>query len=290
MAGRPVTTIVNGLTVDVEDYFQVSAFEGMVDRSAWGDFERRVVANTGRLLSVFSDAGIRATFFILGWIGEREPALLRDIVAHGHEIACHGYWHRLVYSQTPAEFREDVRRAKATLEGITGRQVLGYRAPSFSITRECMWAFEVLAQEGFAYDASVFPIRHDRYGIPDAERHPHRVDGLGLLEIPASTVRIVGLNLPIAGGGYFRLLPYWWTRWGVRHVNEAEGRPIIFYLHPWEIDPAQPRLQGNTLSRFRHYRNLARTEPRLVRLLSDFRFGPLDELVGLAEGGVAGLR
>jgi polysaccharide deacetylase family protein (PEP-CTERM system associated) len=281
MAHRERTAVVNGLSVDVEDYFQVSAFERVVDRSAWDGFDRRVVTNTERLLSIFSSAGVQATFFVLGWIAEREPGLMRRIAAQGHEIACHGYWHRLVYDQTPKEFREDVRRAKAILEGIVGRPVLGYRAPSFSITGASLWALEVLAEEGFAYDASIFPIRHDRYGIPGATRHPHRVDGHALLEIPASTVRIAGVNLPVAGGGYFRLLPYWWTRWGVRHVNEVEGKAVVFYMHPWEVDPGQPRLRGSTLGRFRHYRNLARTEPRLARLLTEFRFRPLSELVGL---------
>lgn len=294
--------VVNALTVDVEDYFQVSAFDSVVDRGRWSEFDRRVVRNTERLLDLFAERAVAATFFVLGWIAEREPALVRRIAAAGHEVASHGYWHKLVYHQTRGEFREDVRSAKAALEAIGGQPVLGYRAPSFSITQRSLWALDVLAEEGFAYDASIFPIRHDRYGIPSAPRHPFMVNGSGawneasagsgslpasafgdgaassplhgarLLEIPASTVRVGGVNLPISGGGYFRLLPYAWARWGIRRVNQVEGKPIVFYLHPWELDPGQPRLKASTLSTFRHYRNLSQTERRLRRLLSEFPF------------------
>lgn len=263
--------IVNAMTVDVEDYFQVSAFQGVVSRGQWDTFERRVAGNTDRLLGVFAEHGVHATFFVLGWVAEREPALVRRIAAAGHEIACHGYWHRLVYEQTLEAFRDDVRRAKGVLEEIGGQAVRGYRAPSFSITNRSLWALDVLAEEGFAYDASIFPIRHDRYGIPSAPRHPFVVRD-ALVELPASTVRVAGLNLPVAGGGYFRLLPYSWTRWGVSRVNRSEGKPVVFYMHPWEIDPEQPRLNGSALSRFRHYHGLAETALRLRRLLADFRF------------------
>jgi polysaccharide deacetylase family protein (PEP-CTERM system associated) len=218
---------------------------------------------------------------VLGWVADRFPGLVRDIAAAGHELASHGYGHRIVYSQTPHEFREDVRRAKATIENVSGHVVSGYRAPSFSITKNSLWALDVLVEEGYRYDASIFPIRHDRYGIPDAPRHRHvltRPAGT-LTEAPGSTVRVLGSNLPVAGGGYFRILPYWWTKWGIARLNRTEGQPAIFYLHPWEIDPGQPRLHASRLSRFRHYRNLDKAEARLKRLLTDFRFGMLKDVI-----------
>jgi polysaccharide deacetylase family protein (PEP-CTERM system associated) len=265
------------MTIDVEDYFHVNAFDKVVAREDWAAFESRVVANTERLLRIFSDRGVKATFFVLGCVAEHAPALVRDIAGQGHEIASHGYDHRLVYHQTPESFRDDVRRAKAVLEDLAGAPVEGYRAPSYSITARTPWAFDVLIEEGHRYDASVFPIRHDRYGIPDAPRHPYLVrrETGTLVETPGSTVRLGPLNLPVAGGGYFRLLPYAWTRWGIGRLNRVERRPAIFYLHPWEIDPAQPRLPAGWLGRFRHYRNLHRTEDRLRQLLADFRFDAL---------------
>ena len=290
--------IVNAMTVDVEDYFQVSAFESVVSRADWDGFERRVAQNTDRLLTIFAESKVHATFFVLGWVAERDPELVRRIAAAGHELASHGYGHRLVYHQHPEEFREDVRRSKAVLEAASGRPVLGYRAPSFSITKRSLWALDVLIEEGFAWDASIFPIRHDRYGIPSAPRNPFRVQHrsvvgsrrpwdsaleegfsptgrIGLWEIPASTLRLAGLNLPIGGGGYFRLLPYAWTEFGIARVNRAEKRPVVFYVHPWELDPDQPRQPARWLSRFRHYRNLAQTESRLRRLLARFKFGSI---------------
>jgi polysaccharide deacetylase family protein (PEP-CTERM system associated) len=266
--------ITNALTVDVEDYFQVSAFDAQVRRDDWHLFEGRVSANTERLLQLFADNGVRATFFVLGWIAERYPALVRRIAACGHELASHGFAHRLVYSTTRAEFAEDLRRATGAIGAATGVMVTGYRAPSYSITRESFWALDELLMQGFIYDASIFPIYHDRYGVPDSPRHPYciRRPGGSIWEFPGSTVRVAGQNLPIAGGGYFRLLPYGWTRRGIRHVNQTERRPVTFYLHPWEIDPDQPRLNGPLVSKFRHYRNLAKTEDRLKRLLSEFRF------------------
>jgi polysaccharide deacetylase family protein (PEP-CTERM system associated) len=265
------------MTVDVEDYFQVSAFDAVVPRDKWASFPSRVVDNTHRLLRMFDEAGVKATFFMLGWVAERFPALVDDIARGGHELASHGYGHRLVYEQTPDAFREDVRRAKQLIEDRSGAPVRGYRAPSYSITRQSLWALDVLIEEGYTYDASIFPIRHDRYGIPDAPRHPHTLARAGgtLTEAPPSTVRLGAVNLPVAGGGYFRLLPYAWTRWGIRRVNEHERQPAVFYLHPWEIDPDQPRLDASAVSRFRHYRNLHKTEGRLRQLLKDFRFGPL---------------
>lgn len=271
-----MSPIINAMTVDVEDYYQVSAFERVVPREAWPTFESRVSANTDRLLGIFAEAGVRGTFFVLGWEAERDPAIVRRIAAAGHEVASHGTGHRLVYDQSPEEFREDVRRARGVLQAASGQAVNGYRAPSFSITGRSLWALDVLADEGYTYDTSIFPIRHDRYGIPTAPRHPHRVRP-GLLEVPASTIRLAGQNLPVAGGGYFRLLPYWWTRFGIRRLNDAEGKPAIFYVHPWEVDPGQPRLDASRLSRFRHYRNLAETEGRLRRLLSEFQFGTIED-------------
>jgi polysaccharide deacetylase family protein (PEP-CTERM system associated) len=268
----------NAMTVDVEDYFHVQAFAAHIDRSSWDGRESRVVANTWRLLEMFDEFGVRATFFVLGWVAEREPALVKEIHARGHEVACHGYSHRLVYTQTPAEFAEEARRAKDILEDITGDPVLGYRAASYSIVRESLWALDILIELGFHYDSSIFPVHHDNYGIPDARREPHRLAAPGggtIVEWPLSTVNILGFRLPVAGGGYFRLVPYWLTRTALRSINQEGGTPFIFYLHPWEIDPAQPRIQANWLSRFRHYNNLHRCEVRLRGLLADFRFEPI---------------
>ena len=276
-----MSVVVNAMTIDVEDYFQVSAFDDVVSRDEWEARPSRVVSNTMRLLQLLDDHSVKGTFFVLGWVAHRFPALVRDIGAAGHELASHGYGHRIVYSQPPEEFREDVRRAKRTIEDASGQVVAGYRAPSFSITKDSLWALDVLVEEGYTYDASIFPIRHDRYGIPDAPRHRHvltRPAGT-LTEAPGSTVRVLGSNLPVAGGGYFRILPYWWTRWGIARLNQTEGKPAIFYLHPWEIDPEQPRLDAGSLSRFRHYRNLDKAEGRLKRLLTDFQFGMLKDVI-----------
>jgi polysaccharide deacetylase family protein (PEP-CTERM system associated) len=268
--------IVNAMTIDVEDYFHVSVFDGLVPRHAWGSMESRVCANTERLLELFDEAEITATFFVLGWVAERFPRLVRSIVERGHEIASHGSEHRLVYDMTPAAFRADVRRSKDLLESATGSQVYGYRAPSYSVTPRSLWALDVLIEEGFVYDASIFPIHHDRYGIPVSPRHPYVLNrSAALVEAPGSTVRWGPFNLPIGGGGYFRILPYGWTRWGIRRLNEVEKLPAIFYLHPWEIDPDQPRLNAGRLGRFRHYRNLEKTEGRLRSLVREFRFSTM---------------
>jgi polysaccharide deacetylase family protein (PEP-CTERM system associated) len=247
--------------------------------------ESRVVANTERLLDLFDEYETHSTFFVLGWVGERHPNLVKQVSERGHEVASHGYAHRLVYDQTRAAFRDDVRRAKAILEDACGRAVVGYRAPSYSITPRSLWAIDVLIEEGYSYDSSIFPIRHDRYGIPVSDRRPYRIDrSVGsLIEVPGSTTRIGPMNLPVAGGGYFRILPYWWTRWGISRVNESEQRPAVFYLHPWEIDPGQPRLQAGRLGQFRHYRNLQCTEERLRQLLSDFRFDTMQAMVADAR-------
>jgi polysaccharide deacetylase family protein (PEP-CTERM system associated) len=283
------STVLNAMTIDVEDYFHVSAFDGLMPRQSWDRFESRVVANTERLLEIFEDAGVRATFFVLGWVAERYPNLVRTIAAGGHEIASHGYAHRLIYDQTPRAFRDDVRRAKDILESAAGVAVLGFRAPSYSVTPQSLWAIDILIEEGYAYDTSVFPIRHDRYGIPVSPRHAYvlRREAGSLIEAPASTVRWGAVNLPIAGGGYFRILPYAWTRWGIARLNSVERQPAIFYLHPWEIDPGQPRLSGSFLSRFRHYRHLDRTESRLRRLLADFRFTRMSDVLDCIETGDA---
>ena len=278
---RSGNDIINAMSVDVEDYFHVSVFDGIVPRSEWAAMESRVCANTERLLAIFDEFGVRSTFFVLGWVAERHPGLVRRIADGGHEIASHGYAHRLVYDQTLTAFRDDVRKAKHLLEDAAGRQVHGYRAPSYSITPRSLWALDVLIEEGYTYDASIFPIRHDRYGIPVSPREPFFIErgDKGLMEVPGSTVRVGPLNLPIAGGGYFRILPYEWTRRGIARLNRTEQRPAVFYLHPWEIDPEQPRLAAGWLSRFRHYRNLDKTEQRLRALLGEFRFAPVAALL-----------
>ena len=275
--------IVNAMTIDVEDYFHVSAFEASIPRSRWDTFESRVVRNTDRLLELFQEANLRATFFVLGWVAERHPALVKRIADAGHELASHGFAHRLVYDQSPGEFREDLRRSRAAISDASGVPVHGYRAPSFSITSRSLWALDIIREEGFVYDASVFPIRHDRYGLPSSPRHFHTIEAEAgtLWECPGSTIRVAGTNLPVAGGGYFRILPYAWTRWGISRLNQRERRAAVFYLHPWEIDPEQPRLPGSRLSRLRHYTNLNKTETRLRRLVSEFSFAPLGELLGL---------
>ena len=274
-------SIVNAMTVDVEEHFQVSAFDRVIPRAAWESFDSRVERNTHRLLDLFDEFGVRATFFVLGWVARNRPALAREIDKRGHEVASHGYGHCLVYQQSAAEFGADVRRAKEVLEDAVGRPVVGYRAPSYSITPRSLWALDVLAQSGYEYDSSIFPIRHDRYGFPGAPRFLYRVSGRPrtIVEIPPSTVQVGGVTLPAAGGGYFRLLPYGWTRWSLSRINAQEGRPAVFYLHPWEIDPDQPRIRAGLIARIRHYTNLRRTEARLRRLLGEFRFGPIRRLI-----------
>jgi len=264
----------NILTVDVEEYFHPSEVQRSVGPSEWDRLPSRVEGQVYQVLQLLDRHKVSATFFILGWVAERHPGLIRRIAATGHEVASHGYEHRLVFEMTPEEFRQDLRRAKRVLEDAVGVPIQGFRAPSYSITARSSWALDILIEEGYEYDASVFPIHHDRYGIPSAPRHPNTVTRAtgAILEIPASTIRLGTVNVPIAGGGYFRLMPYWWTRWACRRVNRRERRPIVFYLHPWEIDPAQPRLSAPWLSRFRHYQNLEKTAPRLRRLLADFCF------------------
>lgn len=276
--------MLNAFSVDVEDYFQVGAFEKAIPRDAWDRFEPRVERNTRRLLDLCARHGVQGTFFVLGWVAERWPQLVRDIRAAGHELATHGQDHRRVTTLTPREFREDVRRSKRTIEDAAGVEVIGYRAPSYSIVRETLWAMDVLIEEGFRYDSSIFPIHHDRYGIPDFPRFPRPVrgsNGAALHEVPISTVRVAGVNLPFVGGGYLRHFPLPFIRWGMRRLNAVERRPAVLYIHPWEIDPEQPRQDVRLLTRVRHYRNLERTEERLARLFSEYSFTTIREVLGL---------
>ena len=298
--------MLNILTIDVEDYYHVSAFESEVRRKDWDKHESRVVDNTRRLLAILKGFDVKATFFILGWVAEQHPEIVRDIAFDGHELACHGYAHRLIYGQSKEAFREDLVKSKTILEEIINQfrlpthhcpsrggdsdfrppskggqgvvpKVLGYRAASCSITKQSLWALDILAEEGFQYDSSVYPIRHDRYGIPNSERFPWVIscdNGSNLWEFPLSTLRIMRTNIPVAGGGYFRLFPYEFTRWAIRKLNQ-DGHPAIVYLHPWEIDPSQPRLKGSVISRFRQYNNLDKTEKRFKALLRDFDFVPI---------------
>jgi polysaccharide deacetylase family protein (PEP-CTERM system associated) len=277
---------LHAMTVDVEDYFQVAALARAFPPDTWESVSRRVVPSTQRLLELFERRGVKATFFILGWVAEREPALVREIAAAGHEIACHGYSHQLVYEQSPDVFRTETLRARDILQDTLGQSVHGYRAASYSITRSSFWALDILAEAGFTWDSSIFPIRHDRYGVPSSPTRPYRlVTGRGreLTEIPLTTATVLGQRLPAAGGGYFRLYPYALSR--ALFAAAAHEGAGIFYLHPWEVDPEQPRAAGiSAFSRFRHYNNLDRCLSRLERLLGDFRFGTVSEaLLGAAE-------
>jgi len=268
---------VNALTIDVEDFFHVQAFAGLIPRSAWEELPRRVEKNTERLLELCDRAGVAGTFFTLGWVAERHPALVRRIVAGGHELASHGFWHQRADTQLPGEFREDVVRAKTLLEDVGGVAVAGYRAPTFSLGPRTPWAAAILAEAGYRYSSSIYPVRHDLYGAPDAPRHPHRAAG-GLWELPMTTLRLGGRNLPCSGGGFFRLLPYPVYRALLRRGSAALGAGL-FYTHPWEIDPGQPRVpDAGRLARFRHYTNLDKTLGRLERLLADFAWDRVDRV------------
>ena len=273
------TELTNAMTVDVEDYFQVSAFESRIERAQWDDISPRVERNTDSILQLFSDHDVRATFFVLGWVAERFPDLLKRIGQGGHEIASHGYSHVRATTQEPREFREDVSRTKQLLEDLTGQEVKGFRAASFSIGADNLWATEILADVGYRYSSSVYPVRHDLYGMPDAPRFPFRHAGSNLLEIPISTVALGSMNLPCGGGGYFRLLPYRYFHWALARLNSIERQPAIFYFHPWEIDERQPRLSDLSFkTRLRHYVNLGKTKGRLTRLLKAFAWNRLDDI------------
>jgi len=277
---------LNAMTVDVEDYFHVSGFADRVPVRDWDSLPSRVAENTRRVLRVLDRHQTRATFFVLGWVAERHPGLVREIHRAGHEVGCHSYWHRLVYDLTPDELRADLIRARDVLQDITGDAVTLHRAPSFSITRRSLWAFEVLAELGFTSDSSVYPVYHDRYGIPDADPRPHTIHTTAgdIVEFPAAVVNVCGMRCGVSGGGYFRLYPWFFTRLCLEGVNRDSGRPFVFYIHPWELDPDQPRLAGSLLSRFRHYQNLSTTEHKLDRLLPRFRFGSMSDSLNSVAG------
>ena len=278
-SGSTSTSVINAMTVDVEDYFQVSAFETLVDKAQWQTLPKRVEDNTLRILDLFAAQQVRATFFTLGWVAERYPQLVKEIVKGGHEIASHGWEHVRVNTQSPAEFRNDVERTRKLLQDISGEPVIGYRAASYSIGASESWAWEQLAEAGHLYSSSIVPIRHDLYGIPGAPRFAFATADNRLLEIPITTVSLAGRNVNCGGGGWFRLFPYKFSRWALARVNEHEKQSGIFYIHPWEIDPAQPRPEGLGLrTRFRHYLNLNRTYGRLERLLEHFSWGRMDEI------------
>lgn len=272
--------LVNAMSVDIEDYFHVSAFTDHIDRSDWDNRPTRVVRNVELILELFRAHDVRGTFFVLGWVAERHPGLVRRIVDGGHELASHGFGHVKIHRQTPTEFRADVRATRLLLEDIGGVQVKGYRAPSFSIGADTMWAFNVLEEEGYKYSSSVYPIRHDHYGMPEAPRFAFKpLDSIDILECPVSTLPLLGRNLPCGGGGYFRLLPYATSRWAMRRVNRLDEKPCVFYFHPWEIDPDQPRVPGLSLkTRVRHYINLDRMRGRLRSVLADFAWDRMDRI------------
>lgn len=276
----------NAITIDVEDYFQVAALARWAPPHQWENFSLRVEKNTQYLLQRFDEHNVTATFFVLGWVAERCPQIVRDIVAAGHELASHGYSHQLIYNQTQEKFRQETIRSKHMLEDISGKTVEGYRAASYSITNDSLWALDILAETGFRYDSSIFPVRHDRYGIPDAIETPHRITtpkGHQLTEFPITALKIGSYKLPIAGGGYFRLFPYWFSQWGLSRVNKRQQQPFIFYLHPWEIDPEQPRLPATGLSKFRHYNNLEVCRDRLENLLERFEFATVESILKSAD-------
>lgn len=288
MTGTAAPRFTGAMTVDVEDYFQVAAFAVRVRREDWDGYACRVERNVDVILAMFAERDVTATFFTLGWVAERWPQVVRRIVDAGHELASHGYEHAKVHSQRPETFREDVRKTKAILEDIGAQRVKGYRAASFSIDERSLWAFDILAEEGYAYSSSVYPIKHDHYGMPGAPRFAYRPsERHPLLEVPISTLNLLNRNLPSGGGGYFRLLPYSFSRWTMRRIAEKDGQPVVFYFHPWEIDPDQPRMEGIPFrSRFRHYVNLGLMERRLHALLQEFRWTRMDRLFLPSEDGV----
>jgi polysaccharide deacetylase family protein (PEP-CTERM system associated) len=274
--------MLNALSVDVEDYFQVSAAEHVIPYEDWDKYESRVVKNTLKVLSILKEFNVKATFFVLGWLAERFPQLVKEIHSQGHEIACHGYAHRLIYNQMPEVFREDIRKAKVTLEKIVGSKIIGYRAPSCSVVSRSLWALEILVEEGFQYDSSIYPLQHTCYGTLNGKRFIHRIDlgGKSIIEFPLSTLRICGTNFAIPGGGYLRLYPLWLVRWAIKHINK-EGYPAMVYVHPWEMDPEQPRIKLRGLSKFKHYVNLSKHEEKIRRLVSEIEFSTIWNILDL---------
>jgi len=275
------------LSIDVEDYFMVEAFAGSIPRSSWDSWPSRVDANTRRTLDLLDEHGVKATFFLVGWVAKRFPRLVRDIESRGHELACHSFWHRTVYSLTAEEFRQDTRSALRAIEDATGTKVHGYRAPSWSITKHCLWALDILVEEGFTYDSSIFPIRHDLYGMPGAQRFPYAhacANGKFIQEFPASTVRFLGQNFPGAGGGYLRIFPLAYTQWFFRTFESNYRESVVVYFHPWELDPEQPRIRDKFRSRFRHYTNLGVMRDRLDFLLQNYSFTTFGEALASRDG------
>ena len=277
--------LINALTIDLEDYFQVEAFASRINYNDWDNYPCHIEKNTKKILDILDFYQIKATFFCLGWIAKRYPLLIKTIAQKGHEIASHGYAHKPIYKQSPKEFREDIKRTKNILEDIIGKPVFGYRAPTYSITQKTLWALEILAEEGYKYDSSIFPIKHDLYGIPNAPRFPfvitfQRSNVQTFFEFPLTTLRILNINIPIAGGGYFRLFPYVFIKNALKYINIKEKKPFIFYLHPWELDPNQPRINHIPWrSRFRHYVNLNKAERKFKKILSDFKFCSILEIL-----------
>lgn len=279
----PLTHI---LSVDVEDYFQVEAFAGQVSRESWDKWPSRVVANTQRVLDLFDQYQANGTFFFVGWVAARFPHLVREVQARGHELACHSYWHRTVYSLSPEEFREDTRRAKHVIEDASGAAITGYRAPSWSITKDCLWALDILAEEGFSYDSSIYPIHHDLYGVPGAKRFPYThkcKNGLELIEFPPATLRFLSTNFPVAGGGYLRIFPTAYTEMAFRKFERIYRERLVVYLHPWELDPEQPRIQGPLKSRLRHYTSLRHMEAKVSAVLKRHKFARFSEVMAEKE-------
>ena len=271
-------TMKNILTIDVEDYFHVAALAKSISADDWNNIACRIEKNTNLLLDLFDEHDAKATFFVLGWVAERYPNIIREIKVRGHEIASHGYSHQLIYKQTPAQFRTETIKSKQLLEDITGQAVLGYRAASYSITNKSLWALDILCETGFEYDSSIFPVRHDNYGIPGSPTEPYvlkTTSGQSLIEYPLSTYKFLGQVLPVAGGGYFRLYPYWLSHFFYKSINNSM-KSFVFYLHPWEVDPEQPRIKASWFSEFRHYNNLDKCESRLRQLLTDFEFNGMD--------------
>lgn len=272
--------LTNILTIDVEDYFQVANFQRIIKPSEWDNFVPRIVGNAEKIVEILSETDTKATFFILGWIANKFPKLVKKIHQSGHEVASHGFMHQLIHRQSKDKFRKDIRRAKQIIEDIIEEPVTGYRAPSFSITKESLWAIDVLVEEGYKYDSSISPIYHDKGGLPKAKRYPYKIskNGSCMWEIPISTLKIFGHNIPFSGGGYFRLLPYGLIKRGIKNINK-ENKPVIVYLHPWELDPDQPRINAGVLNNFRHYVNISKTENKLKQLLKDFKFTTINEYI-----------